>query len=84
MQYGEPHAFYGVFDGHAGTDAAVYAAAHLHQYLIQNPLYHMDPVAALKHAFHFADTNFLKKAKKEVSTIVMIPAMLHTAALVWQ
>ena len=67
IQYEQPHAFYGVFDGHAGTDAAVYATAHLHQYLIQNPLYHMDPVAALKHAFHFADTNFLKKAKKEVN-----------------
>ncbi|KAF2351429.1 PPM-type phosphatase domain [Trinorchestia longiramus] len=78
MEYGEPHAFYGVFDGHAGSDAAVYTAAHLHQYLIQNPLYHMDPVAALKHAFHFADTNFLKKAKKEVcSTCTNYPNGLN-------
>ena len=62
-----PHGLYGVFDGHGGCDAAVYSAAHLHQYLIQNPLYPTDPESALKHAFHITDTNFLKKCKKEVS-----------------
>ncbi|XP_042879536.1 protein phosphatase 1F-like [Penaeus japonicus] len=48
MEYQSPHAYYGVFDGHAGTDAAVYSAAHLHQYMIQNPQYETNPEAALK------------------------------------
>nr|XP_027220107.1 protein phosphatase 1E-like [Penaeus vannamei] len=65
MEYQSPHAYYGVFDGHAGTDAAVYSAAHLHQYMIQNPQYETNPEAALKHAFHITDTNFIKKATKE-------------------
>lgn len=56
-----------MFDGHAGIDAAVYSAAHLHQYMIQNPQYETNPEAALKHAFHITDTNFIKKASKEVS-----------------
>ncbi|XP_069952882.1 protein phosphatase 1F-like [Cherax quadricarinatus] len=68
MNYDQPHAYYGVFDGHAGIDAAVYSAAHLHQYMIQNPQYEMNPEAALKHAFHITDTNFVKKASKEVRT----------------
>ncbi|XP_069169048.1 uncharacterized protein [Procambarus clarkii] len=65
MNYEQPHAYYGVFDGHAGIDAAVYTAAHLHQYMIQNPQYETNPEAALKHAFHITDTNFVKKASKE-------------------
>ncbi|KAK7069480.1 Protein phosphatase 1E, partial [Halocaridina rubra] len=71
MDYGYPHAYYGVFDGHAGTDAAVYSAAHLHQYMIQNPQYDTNPEAALKHAFHITDTNFIKKVKKEVSWLYL-------------
>lgn len=67
LQFGQPHAYYGVFDGHAGIDAAVYSAALLHQYMIQNPQYPSNPEAALKHAFHITDTNFVKKAGKEVS-----------------
>ncbi|KAG0710151.1 Protein phosphatase 1F [Chionoecetes opilio] len=66
LHFKQPHAYYGVFDGHAGIDAAVYSAAHLHQYMIQNPQYETNPEAALKHAFHITDTNFIKKASKEV------------------
>ena len=69
LQFKQPHAYYGVFDGHAGIDAAVYSAAHLHQYMIQNPQYETNPEAALKHAFHITDTNFIKKASKEVGCI---------------
>ncbi|XP_050714608.1 proteoglycan 4-like isoform X3 [Eriocheir sinensis] len=65
LNFKQPHAYYGVFDGHAGIDAAVYSAAHLHQYMIQNPQYETNPEAALKHAFHITDTNFIKKASKE-------------------
>lgn len=72
LQFKQPHAYYGVFDGHAGIDAAVYSAAHLHQYMIQNPQYETHPEAALKHAFHITDTNFIKKASKEVLLIISL------------
>ena len=36
--------YYSVFDGHAGTDAACYAASHLHELLIASEHYPEDPV----------------------------------------
>ena len=36
--------YYSVFDGHAGTDAACYAASHLHELLIASQHYPEDPV----------------------------------------
>ena len=38
--------FYAVFDGHAGTDAAAYAAAHLHKLLVESPAFPGNPVQA--------------------------------------
>ena len=35
--------YYSVFDGHAGTDAACYAASHLHELLIASQHYPEDP-----------------------------------------
>ena len=39
--------YYSVFDGHAGTDAACYAASHLHELLIASQHYPEDPVQVL-------------------------------------
>ena len=39
--------YYSVFDGHAGTDAACYAASHLHELLIASEHYPEDPVQVL-------------------------------------
>ena len=36
--------YYSVFDGHAGTDAACYAASHLHELLVASQYYPEDPV----------------------------------------
>ena len=36
--------YYSVFDGHAGTDAACYAASHLHELLVASQNYPEDPV----------------------------------------
>ena len=36
--------YYSVFDGHAGTDAACYAASHLHELLVASQHYPEDPV----------------------------------------
>ncbi len=58
--------FYGVYDGHAGRDAAAFAASHLHGKIFESPFYPVDPVSAIKDAFHKTDTAFLDKGKSEV------------------
>ena len=60
--------YYAVFDGHAGTDAAFYAAAQLHEFLIHNKNYAIDTAVALKEAFVETDNTFLAKYDHEVNT----------------
>jgi hypothetical protein len=55
-----------VFDGHAGTDAAIYSVSHLHQFLAESSFYPTDPERALKDAFSRTDTLFLEKSNREV------------------
>jgi len=62
--------FYAVFDGHAGTDAASYAAAHLHELLVESEAYPGDLVAAFQEAFTTCDKNFVATSKKSGSTAV--------------
>lgn len=61
-----PSSYYAIFDGHAGPDAASYAAAHLHQFIAESQYYPTDPHRALKEAFLKTDNFFLEKAKVEV------------------
>ena len=37
--------FYGVYDGHAGRDAAAFAASHLHGRIFESTFYPADPVS---------------------------------------
>ena len=62
-----PLSFYGVYDGHAGKDAAAFAASHIHGAILNSPHYPSDPVQAIKHAFNKTDQIFLEKGQKEVS-----------------
>ena len=39
-----PVSFYGVYDGHAGRDAAAFSASHLHGKILESPFYPADPV----------------------------------------
>ena len=55
-----------VYDGHAGKDAAAFAASHLHGYILNSPYFPSDPVLAIKDAFHKTDNIFLEKGQKEV------------------
>ncbi|KAF4517133.1 hypothetical protein B566_EDAN006432 [Ephemera danica] len=57
--------YYAVFDGHAGQDAAVFSAAHVHQFLAESTYYPADPVNALKDAILRTDNYYLKKVKFE-------------------
>ncbi|XP_049831416.1 LOW QUALITY PROTEIN: titin-like [Schistocerca gregaria] len=60
-----PACYYAVFDGHAGTDAAIYGVSHLHQFLAESPFYPKDPVRALKDAFRRTDQLFIEKSHIE-------------------
>ena len=55
--------FYGVYDGHAGKDAAAFAASHLHGRIIASSHFPNNPVEAIKEAFNRTDESFLEKVR---------------------
>ena len=64
-----PSSYYAVFDGHAGKDAAAFAASHLHTRIVGNVNYPKDPVAAIRGAFEDTDLIFLEKGQSEVGQL---------------
>lgn len=65
LQDQEEQAYFAVFDGHGGVDAAIYAANHLHVNLVRQEMFSQDPVEALCHAFKLTDERFVQKASRE-------------------
>ncbi|XP_038861991.1 protein phosphatase 1E-like [Salvelinus namaycush] len=65
IQDQEEQAFFAVFDGHGGVDAAIYAANHLHVNMVQQECFSQDPGEALCRAFRVTDERFIRKAKME-------------------
>lgn len=61
-------AYFAVFDGHGGVDAANYAATHLHVNVVHHKEFLKNPVEALRQSFQKTDEMFLAKAKWEVSS----------------
>ncbi|CAK1545186.1 unnamed protein product [Leptosia nina] len=61
----EHTSFYAVYDGHAGSSAAQYCAAHLHQYLVESPNFKTNIRNALQDAFLKTDAEFIRKSKNE-------------------
>lgn len=60
-------AYFAVFDGHGGVDAANYSATHLHVNVGLHEEIVKNPAEALKCSFQKTDEMFLFKAKREVS-----------------
>ncbi|CAL8326962.1 unnamed protein product [Arctogadus glacialis] len=65
LQDGVQRRYYGVFDGHGGVDAAVFAAAHLQVLLSQEAELRSDAAAAFRHAFQLTDQMFRDKAGRQ-------------------
>ncbi|XP_067328116.1 protein phosphatase 1E [Anolis sagrei] len=61
----EEQAYFAVFDGHGGVDAAIYASIHLHVNLVHQEAFQNDPAEALCKAFRVTDERFVQKAARE-------------------
>jgi serine/threonine protein phosphatase PrpC len=61
LQNNDQKSFYAVFDGHAGMEAASYAAAHVPYHFVKSESFPRDPPGALKTAFKSTDENFIVK-----------------------
>ncbi|XP_021746933.1 probable protein phosphatase 2C 27 [Chenopodium quinoa] len=63
-----PAAFYGVFDGHGGTDAASFVCSNLLKYIIDDPQFSVSVEKAVKSAFIKADYAFADSSALDISS----------------
>lgn len=66
IEHPERTGYYGIFDGHAGAEAASYSIAQLHINIAESSYYPKEPAKALYEAIEKTDINFLKKCEEQV------------------
>ena len=52
--------FFGVYDGHGGSNCADFLRDNLHQFIIKEPSFPSSPIDALKKGFEAAENHYLK------------------------
>ena len=60
-------AFFAVYDGHGGVDAAIYTSTQLHCHLARSAHLQRNRKMAVQEAFKKTDECFVSKAKREVT-----------------
>ncbi|XP_007422501.1 protein phosphatase 1F [Python bivittatus] len=65
LEDGVDRAYFAVFDGHGGIEAANYAATHLHVNLAHHKELLENPAEALRDSFQKTDEMFLSRARRE-------------------
>ncbi len=58
-----PQAYYAVFDGHVGVEAAVYSSVHVLTNVVRHRLFQQDLPTAIKEGIKKTDEHFCKKVK---------------------
>ncbi|KAK6637984.1 hypothetical protein RUM44_008408 [Polyplax serrata] len=65
--------YYGVFDGHAGVNAACYSVSHLHQFLAESQFYPDNPVEAFREAYEKTDSRLnLKNEESGTASLAIL------------
>ncbi|GMN34727.1 hypothetical protein TIFTF001_004847 [Ficus carica] len=67
-QFPSPGAFYGVFDGHGGTDAACFIRNNILKYIVEDSNFPMCLEEAIKSAFLKADYAFADSSSLDISS----------------
>ena len=53
--------FFGIYDGHGGTACSDYLRDNLHQFIIKDPNFPLDPKKAILNGFEQAEREFMEK-----------------------
>ncbi|KAL4575396.1 hypothetical protein LXL04_022239 [Taraxacum kok-saghyz] len=61
-------AFYGVFDGHGGTDAASFVRKNILKYILEDPQFPICPKKAIRNAYMKADQAFAETTTLDISS----------------
>ena len=61
--------FFPVYDGHAGVKAAIAAASHLHEKLVDSEFFHTDPLLAIQDAIVITDKVYKTLAIQDATVV---------------
>jgi protein phosphatase 2C family protein 2/3 len=53
--------FFGIYDGHGGNSCSDFLRDNLHQYIVKDPLFPLDPKKAILNGFEQAEKEFCEK-----------------------